>query len=337
MSCDTYDLSFGTFFARKEKTTRVTVGIFESERSVNEEEMKDHLFEKKLKPLLEITSKNVELKKPIEKGIVKIVNVGSKIRAEVVCVFCDKRKKGLLTIQCDSHANSKVHYWNISNFKKHLESHQKTASKLKALEDAEKCDAIKSEDVEASENGTEAKSQVFMFDVNSNIHSEQMTIENENLHNKLFEQLSKQNLQNIVNRMKMNENVAKMNFKIGSENHTVDIVKIAPNGAFFFGAVAHQIYGLKVDSKEHKQKTTELRAEVVSHIQSNYENFELALKGRVYEGKTERVDAANLKSECLIFLNACLTRSTCYAGYESVRAIYELKKINIITISENGD
>lgn len=41
--------------------------------------------------------------------------------------------------------------------------------------------------------------------------------------------------------------------------------------------------------------------------------------------------------KCHAFLNTCLPLKSCYAGYESVKAISEMEKLNIITISEDGD
>lgn len=160
-----------------------------------------------------------------------------------------------------------------------------------------------------------------MFDANSN---------------HLLQQISAQNLVNISATLKNSEQTEAMGFNVAGNTQHVKVVRIPMDGSCFFGSVVHQLYGLKVNSPENTQKTKELRAEVVLYIQKHFDKFEHDLKGRVFEHSRETINKNSIDAECRIFLNACLPLSTCYAGYESIRAISEIKKINIVTISEGG-
>lgn len=318
-TCDTYEFPFGTFFARRESTNEISQST--SECSFNEEEIRLDLFERKLKPHLERTSEKVDLIKPIKDDIVKIINAGNKMQAIVVCVFCDKRNNQTIKIQCS--VSPKMVYWNISNFKKHLEVHRKFIERSSELD---------------SNSNAAISSSLSLSDDNTNTNNETdesiSTTANESLFGDIFQKMSKQN-----QKMKVNEMTKIMKFKIGTSIDAVNVIEIKPNGSCLFASIAHQIYHFKVNSPEHEQATKYLRSEVVKYIQLNYDNFNRALKGRVYErrnSRTQKLSPNELELNCRQFLREILPRSDCWGGYESIKALSEMKKINIVTISENG-
>lgn len=362
-------LSVGLFFARKERTVDITVaqsGI----HSMNEQEMKDNLFTKKLlQPMLELASKELKLVRHINVDIVKIVVNNKKVRAEVLCVFCPDKEDHRIGIQCNSPPNSAVFYWNISNFKKHIDLHKKSGEEKIDVEDSiplddentrlEDLQILASEALQAEEgiaanmkhrrgnkNNRSVKKKTSMkrkkSDVNKAIEVvskkfDSGSISTSNVLNTVLKQMKDQNLQNIKNTLQNNEKPEQISFRLDSSNLTAKVVKVSANGTCFFGSIAHQFYGSKIDSDDHKQKTIELRVEAVTYLKDNFEKFKHDLQGRVYEHAKTKIDVNELDRECRVFLNACLPLPSCYAGYESVRAISELKKINIITITEQGD
>lgn len=157
------------------------------------------------------------------------------------------------------------------------------------------------------------------------------------LRNRLFKIMSTQNLNNLSATISQSEKTEKLEFTIGSTSEEVQVVSIVPNGSCFFGSIAHQYFGLKVNSKLHQEKTKELRRNVVAYIQSNFKEFQFKIQGRVYDAAKHKIDKSALESECRVFLNACLPLETCFAGDESFNAISNILNINIITISENGE
>lgn len=153
----------------------------------------------------------------------------------------------------------------------------------------------------------------------------------------LLEQMSQQNLKNISTTRKHSENSELMTFNLNSKDEFVEIANIDPNGSCFFGSIAHQLYGCQINSEDHEYKTKMLRDEAVLYMKQNFDIFKFHLQARVYEKKSGMIMQNQLEGECRVFLNACLPNSKCFAGCESVKAISEVKGINIITISESGE
>lgn len=378
MAPDTLQLSIGQFFARREKTLDVVVSQ-SGVRTINEEDMKMDLFNKKVKPLLEAVPKSVKLIRPISEDIVKIVKGDGKVRADVLCVFCSEVKQQMVIIQCNAPKNSSVCYWNTSNLKKHIALHLKldekeavqpkgTNKKLRAKKGAN--DSFPDDD-----NMTDVETLLILAnqaEQRENIakkpakrHHEKSikeatvdtkhvrTEENKTNENKvsadshnshasiimktLLEQMSTQNLKNMSSVRKHSEKSEVMTFTINSKEEAVDVVNIKPDGSCFFGTVAHQLYGCQINSEDHRQKTQLLRDEAVMYIKANFDRFRFDLQGRVHEHTAGMYTKEELERECRVFLNACLPRSSCFAGFESIKAISEIEKVNIITISEKGE
>lgn len=349
-------LSLGKFFARKE-TGQVVVSN-SGVRSMNEEQMKERLFNDKLKPLIESLPETVEQFHGVSPDIIKIVNEGNTIFADILCVFCpNDAPDNSHRIQCNPSQRNNICYWNPSNYKKHIKWHNKKnteeadvdlneinaendderderppAKKAKGVVDKNKKQKeIKKEfPAKVIKNATKGACKGSDFDSNQ-------TIDSSNL---LLDQMSKQNLFNMKNTLENGEKHEMMSFTLNSDVRSVKIGRIMPNGSCFFGTVAHQIYGCKINSDEHKQKTADLRAEAVNYIKLNFERFQFDLQSRVYdvsERTKEQIKKEELEKECRFYMNFCLPKETCHAGSESIRAISQLKEMNIITIGEQGE
>lgn len=385
---DVSQLSFGFYFARKEQTLQIAV-CQSGSRTNNEEEILEALFHDKLKPLMEkkIYS-NVKLNRSITKDLVKIVIDQNKIKAEIVCAFCEEET--IHTVQCDSPENSINYYWNTSNFKRHLDLNMKRATEHNdsvddytedddplttlrkiaiAAEEKEnegknsmkrfrrmKNDTANQKEPQQKVKGTKKSSMKTFGNSHHTIKTEQVDENQKTVPKRevkkvmdspmkktcsqnglLLQQMSLQNLANMKTLKSNFEHRDIMKFCLNDSVINVNVVKIPQNGSCLFGSVAHQLYGLSVDSAEHEQKTNEIRAEVVIHIKKNFDNFFHELKGRVYERSTQTIDPDKIESECRLYLNACLPLTNCFGGSESVRAISEIYELNIITISEEGE
>lgn len=139
--------------------------------------------------------------------------------------------------------------------------------------------------------------------------------------------------------LKHNDKLETMYFDLNSKEYAVMVEESNHVDRVFLdhSSLAHQIYGCQINSAEHEKMTVELRENSVKHIQTNFEKYKQYLNGRVYEQSKNPIDPRNSDSECRIFSNACLARSNCYGGIESIVAISHMMEINIIFISENGD
>lgn len=64
-----------------------------------------------------------------------------------------------------------------------------------------------------------------------------------------------------------------------------------------------------------------------------FASFAHNIKGRVLDRKHEVED---IDKECIFFVNHCLPQPGCWGGFESLKAISSVFKINIMIFCENG-
>lgn len=84
--------------------------------------------------------------------------------------------------------------------------------------------------------------------------------------NKIFHQMQEQSLAMTSTVLINNELSEDIIFMIDLEELQIKVTKISSDGNCLFGAVAHQLYHIKVDSHEHIEKNAALRSCVVAHI-----------------------------------------------------------------------
>lgn len=357
---DTVQMSVGSFFARKEKTLEMVVAS-SGQFSMNEEEVKSDLFDSKAKPILQ-SARDLKSLHSISDSIVQIIKgtgkYSDKIWANVQCVFCSKSKH--IRIQCIQPQNSNVCYWNLSNFKKHIDCHRKPQPENCAMENNEydeddKYEAefsamaqkyagpvvrqnlksrIRKRKPSTTTKGSLPKKSNDGLDSNADLSEDSL---NSNSSDIILSQMMTQNIFNISATLRNGDKTEFVQFKFNDRDEKVKVANVKRDGSCFFGSVAHQLYGSAINSTEHDEQKTVLRAEVIKHMQTHFEQFRFNLQGRVYEHSNGIVETEELENECRNFLNTTLTLPTCYAGAESVNAISQIKKVNILTISEHGD
>lgn len=76
-----------------------------------------------------------------------------------------------------------------------------------------------------------------------------------------------------------------------------------------------------------------LRNEVITHIKKNLEHYETVLVERVKEIKKDKKAS---KTTTRSFVTNHLKQSSTFGGPETIMAIKEIHKVNIITVDEDG-
>lgn len=305
---DVLKLSIGSYFARKEKTLDVVVAQ-SGLHSMNEHEIIDDLFSKKLKPFLSSAHSELKLISPITKDIIKLIKKDAGIHAEVACVFCLGRKN--VTVQCNPGPKSNVCYWNLSNFGKHIALHKKWVTGRNKEDNIDNdynnsyCEQGNSapEDLGQMENindGAELatlkpkKNAKRKRRYNTATHDQQYQkkVTNarsvESLHQNphvtgdqndmLLQQALEQNLENITTTLQNSEKTENMVFNLKGCKQNIKVVQIEPDGSCFFSSIAHQMYGFKANSEENKTHAADLRKKAIAHMKENFEDFKLKRK-----------------------------------------------------------
>lgn len=150
----------------------------------------------------------------------------------------------------------------------------------------------------------------------------------------IFTQISNQIAKMIECKIVHNESIQNMDFEIGEECYELDVGKISGDGSCLFRAAAHQINGEKLNGPNQNQLTNKLRAKVVQYILANYDDFEMELKGRVFDLKS---DVADMDKECKRFARTVLPKKETWGGSETMKAIVLLHQVNILIINEFGN
>lgn len=127
--------------------------------------------------------------------------------------------------------------------------------------------------------------------------------------------------------------------KPGSKLHSIaaEFTHIKGDGDCLYSAIAHQLFGYIIGSDKYKAAIISLRNDVVSTIRSNYSDFEISLKGSVYEkfeAMNENVD--DIDQECALHLDEML-KDGFWGGGETVKAASQIHRVNILIMSEGED
>lgn len=154
--------------------------------------------------------------------------------------------------------------------------------------------------------------------------------------NVLFHQIAKQIEKMLHATRSNNDNIESMAYElIENRPQSLKVAKIDPNGSCLFGSLVHQLFGLKLSSGKHIRATKRMRQEVVEHISENYSSFELALRYRAYE-ENDPDQIEDMRKECETILNVHLPRDNYWGGSETMKAIQEMYRVNILIFNEHG-
>lgn len=283
----------------------------------------------------------------LDESIVKVyTNNGIPTYGEVTCILCTKSNKK----SCDKlirpkrvyyHTGRGGKYWVLSNFSKHLTKIHKISNdnfEGNGLQqnngDHEKSTQKLIEPIEVENINEESVICVAEVDDNKQtiISTEMQINQISSIYSQLSHQVNEMTTAVLVN----GDTQGSMQFRSNEfTKETLTVAIIEGNGNCCFSALAHQLFREPIQSKEHKAATKKLRKDVVQHIldPQNYTLFEHALKGHIYELKDPK-NINDINFECKFFVTNCLSRSGTWAGAETIKAVSDLYRVNIIIFNE---
>lgn len=127
------------------------------------------------------------------------------------------------------------------------------------------------------------------------------------------------------------ERVVDMTFVCENKPRKMSVAVIKGDGNCLFGCIAHQMFETKINCKQHIDMTTQLRAETVEFISANLELFKLDLADRFLDGNPGDSDE---DYKCCLDK---LAKKGTWGGYESIKAIKLINKLNILLVNEGED
>lgn len=159
----------------------------------------------------------------------------------------------------------------------------------------------------------------------------------------IYGKLSAQTLKMYELFLQSDERVEEMNFIHSKSAYSLDVVLIPPDGNCLFGALAHQLFGYKTDSTEHKIAVDALRGETVAYIRNNRAQFQKELEENIFYlkekemSKRRKIKIDDFEKESDAFLSNVLAKDQSWAGSESIKAVSVLKKVNIFVVTEKNE
>lgn len=245
------------------------------------------------------------------------------ISAKIHCVVCLAQKKAkMISIYCRNTEGNP--YWVFSNLQRHIDGHFK-----KSDLDTDRVDGIATMSGLAENENLEEEEEL-------GTGSQSDAGKRSRIVDSMFTQLTVQmiKMKNTVSVHK--EPKEKFDFQLKDDAlATIHVTAIKKDGNCLFSALAHQIFHVKLNSSEHEKATMDLRQESVNYIKGNFHEFAHDIRGRVLD-KMPSTKTQDIEKECTFFINQCLTRAGCWGGFESIKAISKLHKINILIFCENG-
>lgn len=283
----------------------------------------------------------------LNENIVDVKTEQSKIIGNVVCVICNNNKNNKPKKVYYDDATS---YWAIANFQTHLKKKHRLLSTIPKSKTHNVDNDDDDDDVEVNESvkiikSTDDETENISIDNSSNEDSEHCMNNNppvnrtvvkiEKAENWIYYQLTTQinNMTAAVLESGSIEYSMVFELQKGLICHLM-VALIDGDGNCLFAAIAHQLFKCSPNTAKHKELTKLLRSEAVEYILKNIQSFEHTLKDRVYAVK-DASEISDISTECKIFVRHVLSRNGTYGGYESVKALSELYKINIITFYED--
>lgn len=144
----------------------------------------------------------------------------------------------------------------------------------------------------------------------------------------VYRQISAQNLKLVESSLVNGEEVDSMIFALSPGiMKSLRLMKIEADGNCLFGSLAHQIFGHKTNSRNHRQATKDLRRQVSERIKANLEEYKRFLAGSVANSNDDQ--------EMVNFVTEVLPESGKWAGSESIKAVSDIHKVNVIVFLEN--
>lgn len=300
-----------------------------SSTEINIEELKSNLIHR-LKVCLYSHRANhvfdLDLENDIHEDNVQVTMCNGDVNGAIRCIICDSENK-------PKNEPKHVHYssgsdwpcWVLSNFTTHLR--KKHGLKFHKIDTdlADKNGVLPEQNLDES-----------VVCLNSSPQSASKSPkEVEAISSKFYTQLSGQIALMMTVVLKNSELEEQIYFKLTDSAQQLTIATIAKDGNCLFSALTHQLENHRLNGKAHKTATDKLRYDVCEYILENYANFAHQLKDRVYELKP-REDIDNIDTECKLFVSLYLKQNGKHGGAETIHAVSQMKKVNIVVFNEDG-
>lgn len=292
----------------------------------------------------------------------------NRIYGSINCVICnDKNAELQKAKRVYYHESSKSSYWVMANFSKHLETtHHLSSTKKHLSNKAKRKNSVHAEqnaNVLKPKNGFPGAKNVIDNEANSvaelmvkpvikkteevfdeheddepdyeivSVYMEpKVNVETDSLYKQMSQQMTK-----MVEAVLINCDVQDtLKFELEGQERSVTVAQIDGNGDCLYAAICHQLFHSQIGSESHIEQTANLRKSVVDYIlkPENYPSFEFILQDRVYEMK-KCGTIENITNECKIYARLVLSRSGQWAGNETIKAVGEMYKTNIVIFKED--
>lgn len=190
----------------------------------------------------------------------------------------------------------------------------------------------------ASGNDTAISSSNSSAGILNSLHD----VDANSLESAICDQISSQNLVLTQLIYSSSEKKATMEFWLNDKSAKLDVIRAKRDGNCLFSSLVHQIFLRKMDSKDHKQATLELRKSVVKYIKENLEDFSFIICGRIQEEEERIFGHVQTKSnqitdaEFIEFLDNKLDRPGLFGGTETLKAVSIMHSVNIMIFNELG-
>lgn len=286
---------------------------------------------------------NTELEKVVDDECINVTFEEAGVYGSINCVICTE-KKVKKTKPKRVFYNLDSNHWVVSNFAKHLKSHglNLQESNVKKESSTEQTD-----DTQKNEPTTQSPAKNI---INNSImiskkeeadfgcRNTNSDLVDNKLETKIYSQISDQITMMMATSMQNSESQSDIEFELKENDcRSIVVAKTPGDGNCLFSTLAHQLFQNKIRSKSHKVVASNLRADVVNHIldDTKYPDFEYRLKERVYEKKNAK-DVVDITLECKSFVNNELSQDKTWGGSETIKAVSDIYKVNIVEFKEDG-
>lgn len=316
--------------------------------------LKASLFESMVNSLRKFVSSDQweYLKDSINDSLVFVrCHTENDIRGSVKCIFCtNKNKEKIISVSFKSvtSKNQCKIYWVLSNFVDHMKRQHSEGSNIEVKKQIQhsseihKINEVPTEsqqpdnlDQRDDDESSEIE-EIFIKKENQQYQSED---ENEyvvDIENVMYSQITAQ-MRELTDR-KGNTVPKEINFDLENTRRTLKLQTMKGDGSCLFRAIAHQLNTtIKVNSPKIGSLAKELRQQVVSHINENYNDYKRQLMNAIFDRQIDPLcEVPNIDDECKNFLQNDLPSDNCWGGQESIMALSLLHAVNIFVFDEDG-
>lgn len=298
---------FGLVFGPLEENRKIEI-------SDNMPNMRSELFNKAkaIFDKLENPEEGLVALRRFMSNMVNVTLVQQKPKGIVKCVFCDEND-----LSSDVKVYWKTNCWTLANLNAHIKRNHSI---------------ITNENACSNDKGSRLVALSIELNPGSTNDSDMM----DSCEDAIYTQISAQCIKmgNVVAKNK--DKTQSKNFGNRKKAQSVNICTMRPDGNCFFLAVVHQLLNIPKNSNDLEIEANKLRSETVAYIKdaSKLPFFIHDLKNRIKCSKQD--DDNQIINACVKFLDEKLSVPGVWGGMETLKAISELKNVNIVVINDDG-